>query len=119
MYKRQEHRHGATGDTTQSAGGYRYRIDGGRTLRRSRKKIRNWCEPLDGNDAVPLQFVQDHCLLVNDDDDPTQDSNDGVGGVITRIDVKGRKLANVGTPTDLKDAVNKQYVDYTLSLIHI
>ena len=37
----------------------------------------------------------------------------GGGGVITRIDVKGRKLANVAAPAHLEDVANKQYVDYT------
>ena len=54
-------------------------------------------EPLDGNDAVSLQFVQDHCLLV-DDNDPAQDSIGG-GGVIKKIGVKGRNLAKSLLPT--------------------
>ena len=103
----------AKGDATQSARGYWYHNDRGRTLRRSGKKIHNLGEPRDDNDAVLLRFVRDHCLLA--DDPPTTQG----------IDAKGRKLVNVGAPVDLADAVNKQYVDYSclrftqLSLIHI
>lgn len=64
------------------------------------KKIRNLGDPVALNDAVPMHFVQDHCLVL-----PKEEGNS--------VSIRGHRLSNVGTPVELTDAVNKQYADYT------
>ena len=61
------------------------------------KKIRNLDEPDAAKDAVSLAYMQTHCLLLDDER--------------KSVDVKGSRLKNVATPVDVKDVVNKYYVD--------
>lgn len=61
------------------------------------KPIRNLGEPTGVSDAVPLNYMQDHCLISSSADS---------------VDVRNKRLVNVSKPIALTDAVNKIYVDY-------
>lgn len=66
------------------------------------KRIVNLGDPEAANDAVPLHYVHDRCLLL-----PEQSGSGAVG----RINVKGNRIVNADIPIDLKDVVNRYYVD--------
>ena len=56
----------------------------------------------DGDDAVPIHFVQNRCLLLAKKEEEEN-----------AVNIRGHRLSNVGTPVGLTDAVNKQYADLT------
>lgn len=61
------------------------------------KKIRNFEEPVAAKDAVSLGYMENLCLLIDDE--------------LKSVDVKGCKLRNVERPVDVNDVVNTFYVD--------
>ena len=50
------------------------------------KKIRNLGDPVMLNDAVPMHFVQDHCLVLPNEE---EEGNP--------VSIRGHRLSNVGT----------------------